>query len=279
MNMKAGVISRQIVWARSMGLEPDAKGYLASYEENLYQVMRPATKAAFLNGSGSELLDSPASPAKMRALHSSSALAVNFFDFWAGVANTPLLSALGLPDTTNAVVRFEAQYPTGLPGNPPNLDVVIELPGGDVVGIESKFTEWLTPKKGSAPAFKEKYFPAGEGVWSRAGLQQCQKLAGSVQSKDVQFTHLDASQLLKHSLGLAANLGSSFRLLYIYMDCEGPEGTLHRSEISSFADAVGSEIGFMAMSYQELFSELDAKGARGADYRNYLRARYLQAAS
>ena len=279
MNTRAGAVSRQIAWARSMGLEPDAKGSLASYEEKLYQSLRPATKAAFLSGSGSELQDSPASPAKMRALHSSSALAVNFFDFWAGVANTPLLSALGLPDTTNAVVRFEAQYPTGLPGNPPNLDVVIELSSGDIVGIESKFTEWLTPKKGSAPVFKEKYFPAGEGVWSRAGLQQCQKLAGSMQSKDVQFTHLDASQLLKHSLGLAVNLGSAFRLFYLYLDCEGAEGTLHRSEISSFSDAVGSEIGFMAMSYQDLFSALNAKEAGSADYRNYLRARYLQAAS
>jgi hypothetical protein len=38
---------------------------------------------------------------------------------------------------STARIGFAAQYPTGLPGNPPNLDVVLECRDADVVAIES----------------------------------------------------------------------------------------------------------------------------------------------
>lgn len=235
------------------GLEPDDKGYLSSYQENLLQPLSAAAKSAFDKGSGSELRDKPGSPAKMRALHSSSALAVNAFDFWSIHPNRSLIAALDLPDTSDALIRFEGQYPTGLPGIPPNLDVMLELASGDLVGIECKFTEWLTPKTSGTASFKEKYFPAGGSVWERVGLTSAQRLAETIHSGEAAFQHLNAPQLLKHALGLATSADAKFRLFYLYFDCHGPVGELHRSEIGRFAAAVGHELGFQALSYQALF--------------------------
>ena len=88
-------------------------------------------------------MDGRTRPAKMKALHSSSALAVNFFDLWTGRDPDPLKKALNL-DKEILDIQFERQYPTGLAGNPPNLDVALDLEGGLTLAIESKFSEWLT---------------------------------------------------------------------------------------------------------------------------------------
>ena len=90
MTSKSEVMAGQVAWARSEGLAPDSRGYLASYEENLFQPLSPTAKTAFELGCGSELKDRTGSPAKMRALHSSSALAANAFDFWSCSPNTGL---------------------------------------------------------------------------------------------------------------------------------------------------------------------------------------------
>jgi len=79
---KSQLLFQQCQWAEALGLKPDARGYLATVEGNLLQPLNESTRKAFENGSGSELQDTPSRPAKMRALHSSSALAVNFFDSW-----------------------------------------------------------------------------------------------------------------------------------------------------------------------------------------------------
>ncbi|MDY0211739.1 MAG: hypothetical protein RBR06_01890 [Desulfuromonadaceae bacterium] len=177
MSKKSEILRNQRAWAKSVGLKSDEKGYLPTYEANLFQSMNPETKTSFDQGSGAELVDTARYPAKMRALHSSSALAVNFFDWWVANSNGPLLEALGIQSPAGCRVRFEAQYPTGLPGNPPNLDVTLGLPDGEIIGIESKFTEWLTPKPKSKNQFKGKYFPEDPGVWSLVSLPKCQALA------------------------------------------------------------------------------------------------------
>jgi hypothetical protein len=69
---------------------------LNSYESNLFQPLNAQSKVAFDQGSGSELQDRPTGPAKMRALHSSSALAVNFFDAWVREDTKPLMGIFGL---------------------------------------------------------------------------------------------------------------------------------------------------------------------------------------
>jgi hypothetical protein len=215
---------RQRDWAVLRGHSVDSRGYLDRVEENLWRALCKSSRSAFEKGSGSEL------KGKMRALHSSSALAVNFFEYWTSAASTALQELLELESPVSAI-RFEAQYHTGLPGNAPNLDVCFALESGHTIAIESKFTEWLTRKRVVRGAFKPKYFPAGQEVWSRRGLPACEILATDIQAARRRFLHFDAVQMLKHGLGLATQLGSRFSLWYVYFDCECAESDIHKAEI------------------------------------------------
>lgn len=273
MSAKSEILSRQRDWATKAGLAYDDRGYLDSYEKNLFQPLNPKSKHAFDQGSGSELRNRSTGPAKMRALHSSSALAVNFFDFWVNKDTGPLKELFGLQSKPCSLL-FEGQYPTGLPGNPPNLDVVFDLQDGTTVGIESKFTEWLTPKSASKPAFKEKYFPSDRGLWEKVGLPETQRLAAEIQSRETEFRHLDAPQLLKHALGLATHCGQKFKLLYIYFGSSGREAEVHQKEIGVFKKRLKSELGFDAFSYQDLIARLESIAGAPAPYLGYLRTRY-----
>lgn len=273
MSVKSEILRRQRDWATQVGLAHDDRGYLDSYEKNLFQSLNPKSKQAFDQGSGLELRDRSTGPAKMRALHSSSALAVNFFDFWVNKDTDPLKEIFGLQSKPCSLL-FEGQYPTGLPGNPPNLDVVLGLQDGTIVGIESKFTEWLTPKSANKPAFKEKYFQSGIGIWEKVGLPETQRFAADIQSRKIEFRHLDAPQLMKHALGLATHCGQKFKLLYVYFGSSGREAEDHQKEIGGFKERLKSELGFDAFSYQELIVRLESIVGAPAPYLEYLRTRY-----
>jgi hypothetical protein len=275
MRSKRQLLNHQRSWAESVGLDVDTRGYLDSVDANLLQPLSQKTKLSFENGSGSELLDTPSRPAKMKALHSSSALAVNVFDFWVYRDPSALLSALGLDSGRLAAITFEEQFPTGLKGNPPNLDVALEYSDGHVIGVESKFSEWLTPKSKNKAPFKPKYFSAEIGLWEDKGLPQSQMLAEAMHTGEEFFRHLDVPQLLKHVLGMANQLGGLFSLYYIYYDSNGPESDVHRQEVERFEGLVGDEVRFKARSYQELFSSLNEMGYDDETYMGYLHQRYF----
>ena len=277
MTSKRELIREQRRWAKSKGLQPDARSYLETYERNLFRPLSAKALAAFERGHGSELQDTPSRPAKMRALHSSAVLAVNVFDHWSGNDAGPLLEALGL-DSTLTSLDFETQFPTGLAGTPPSLDVALTLGCGETIGIESKFTEWLTPKRSTRTAFKDKYFEGGATLWANAGLPACQALAADMQDGSEHFRHLDAAQLLKHTLGLATQHGDRFSLYYVYFDLPCPASAGHRDDIVRFTERVGAEIRFRAISYQEIFSALITLDAVDRSYLDYLASRYFDAA-
>jgi hypothetical protein len=169
MSSKTDLLLQQRNWAESYGLEPDARGYLPDVASYLLRPLNTKTESAFEKGSGSELRDTHSRPAKMKALHSSSALAVNVFDGWVNKDKSAIQKVLQV-DAEILSISFEEQFPTGLTGNPPNLDVALQLAGGSVIGIESKFSEWLTPKPASKEPFKPKYFPAATQLWAERGL-------------------------------------------------------------------------------------------------------------
>src|SRR6185437_7497213 len=204
-------------------------GYVGTVRENLFRDLSDRAHAAFEKGSGGEMHDTTGRPAKMRSLHSSSALVVNVFDHWTRMDPSPLARALGLLGVQE--IAFEAQFPTGLEGNPPNLDLAISVRDGSTTAIESKFTEWMIPKTPKRPPLKSKYFPKGSTLWATQGLPRCQGLARAIQDGVTSFTHLDVAQLLKHALGLATQRKGGFSLWYVYMDAAGPEGTTHRAEV------------------------------------------------
>ena len=264
------VIEQQTRWARSKGFEPK-NAYLMSLADNLRQQLSAGALKDFERGNGSELRQRGIRPPKMQALRSSAALSANVFDYWRSHDPAPLQQALGLHDKI-ARISFEEHFPTGLKGNPPNVDVLLKLEAAHYVAIESKFTEWLSPRD---RILDPKYFPRGEELWTLQNLPNCQALAIGFRELGP-FKFLDAPQLLKHALGIARKKAGTYELLYIYFDWKCPEGKIHADEVVRFGNMVGAEIPFRALTYQELFKRLDHT-ARPDDaaYLEYLHARYL----
>jgi hypothetical protein len=274
MSSKTAILDTQGAWALGARRQIDSRGYMSSVVENLYQPLSARATDGFSKGSGSELRDTPLRPAKMKALHSSAALAVNFFDYWTDRRPDILLSALGL-EIAPASIEFEAQFSTGLEGNPPNLDIAFRF-DSLVVGVESKFSEWLTPKSPNKELFKRKYSGGPAELWSTKGLPACQHLAEELASGRIQFRYLDAPQLLKHALGLATQHPGSFELYYLFFDCPGLESEFHRSEVRRFAELVGSDFRFHWNNYQEVFKQLlDTDDASNTSYLAYHAERYF----
>jgi len=88
------------------------------------------------------------------------------------------------------------------------------------------------------------------------------------------FRYLDAAQLLKHALGMATQLGDQFSLYYMYLELPGKESNIHAEEVTQFASCVGAELGFKAITYQQLLSSLRHEREAGSEYLEYLRKRY-----
>ncbi len=274
MNAEQVIKKAQQDWAKSRGIAFDSRGYAPEVETNLFQPLSNRARRAFERGAGSEL------SGHMRALHSSSTLAVNFFDYWTERQETSVLSALGVGPDAGYSLDFEAQFPTGLGGTPPHLDVAITLGGGFIVSIEAKFTEHLKRSTRGKSKFTRSYFTESGGLWADKGLPACQALAESLWAEELRggrqrFEYLDPRQLLKHSLGLVTQLGSRFSLCYLYYDCLGKRAEAHRREIDFFNELVGEDIRFNALTYQQAFAVLMHSGNVGADYVDYLRTRYF----
>lgn len=258
-------------WAQANAISIDSSGYTLTLSDNLFIDLSPAARAEFSAGDGGEL-GSSGERGKMQALHSSSALACNVFEYWRERERGPLARALGVDDTI-ASVRFERKFPTGLPGNAPNLDVVLEVEDGLLVAIESKFLE---PYGRPHPAgFKPKYFEDSPGLWERQGMRRCQAAAEALQAGEVSFRWLHAEQLLKHILGLSKS-GAEWELLYLWYQPPGDAGTEHAAEAEAFAEMVAADgIGFRSMTYQELFGRLQQTCQRDVEYLDFLGSRYF----
>jgi hypothetical protein len=199
MKSKVLISKRQIDWARSKGLKPDIRGYLPQVDANLFAILSADTEKAFRVAGGNELTDGPDGRAKMRALHSSSALVCNVFEHWR--TNPAAVSrAFAIPHTI-AKIQFEAKLHTGLGGTPPTLDLLLVASEKLAWGVESKFTEPFQskPKKN---LFSSSYFKVAGGLWNSRGLPRCEALVRSLHAGQIAFFYLDAAQLLKHTLGI-----------------------------------------------------------------------------
>lgn len=235
--------------------------------------LSPPTLAEFQR-ENAELRERQTIPPKLHALHSSAALAINVFEHWRKGDASPLLQPLYI-DSALKSLAFEQPFPTHLPGTPPNVDVALELASGAVVAIESKFTEWLTPKRTNRPAFRPKYFEGGVKRWATAGLPGCQKLAAALMQGTERFKLLDAAQLLKHALGLATQRPGRFSLYYLFYDTGCPLSAVHREEIVRFTARAGAELGFRAIAYQALYHHWCGRPDVDPGYLQYLGNRYF----
>jgi len=243
-------------------------------DDNLFEPLSACGRADFEAGDGAELGQS-GKRGKLQALHSSSALACNVFDYWRGRDLKALAQVLRIMDRPCSL-RLEGRFRTGLRGTPPNLDVVLTGVAGSITGVESKFTEPYSPSR-TRNRFKEKYFPLEPKLWSQQGrLPSAQALAERLHAGQLTFTYLDAGQLLKHCLGLAAT-GANWNLIYLWYDPGGREAEAHAGEVATFVAALAQDARhFSAVTYQDLFARLEPLLSLDDEgYRTYLAERYF----
>jgi hypothetical protein len=271
---KTELLRAQRRWADAHGVRYDARGCVRTLSDNLRAPLDDSMLAEFARGS--ELAPRPTQPARAHSLCSSAALVVNVFAYWRGRDQAPLLAALGVGGPGGTRLEFEAPLPTGLPGDPPTVDVALYRPDGRLVAIESKFAEWLAPRPRAQRVFKDKYFAQGLRVWEAAGLPLCQTLAEELQDGRARTKHVNAPQLLKHALGLAVNGLRTSTLVYLYYDRPGRQAAAHRAEVERIVARLAPEIDVRVATYQALFEALSAQPGLERDYVDYLARRYFQ---
>jgi hypothetical protein len=279
------ILTKQIAWSKNKGIRligskivRGRHAYTSSLDDNLFQVLLPDTKAEFDAGDGGEL---KGVPQKMAAVHSSSALGVNIFQYWQKVGDVPAIAAAcGLCARGNMSprrIRFEQKFEICSQfKRSPNIDVVIETDGRSQIkayGVECKFSE---PYSGRQHLGLNPKYLALTDVWEEIPATRC--LAETICPEDERFKYLHAAQLIKHVLGLKNRYSlQGFRLLYLWYDVLGEEGAAHRKEIEKITEYVKQDgILFKSITYQELIARLSEQARDGhRQYIQYISARYL----
>jgi hypothetical protein len=266
------IYDQQRVWATRRGIPFDQDGYTLSLDDNLFLPLSMAARSKFAAGSGDEL-GTAQKRGKMQALHSSSALAYNIFEYWRDRPMIPLAHACGAPHRI-AALQFEQTYPTGLRGTAPHLDVTLRGIDTKPFVIEAKFTEPYQACS-AVKGFQQSYFSTQPGLWVQRGLPSCEALARAIGKQQIYFSRLGAAQLLKHILGLAKAFSNNFTLLYLWYDQPSLEAQEHRTEIELFMRHMDGEIDFHIMTYNELFDRLRSSADIEDLYLSYLEERYF----
>lgn len=100
MNGYQYILEKQTQWAKNKGLDLiGSKGnrgrlaYTLKLDDNLFQPLIPEVRSSFESGDGNEL-GTINQPGKMQAIHSSSALGVNIFQYWKSIASVTMIAAL-----------------------------------------------------------------------------------------------------------------------------------------------------------------------------------------
>lgn len=289
MTPREHIIQKQIAWARLRGFElvgsAKERGlptYVRNESENLFQPLSAETRANMLDGDGGELTETEARMPKFHAVHSSSALGINVFDYWRDKTDiSPVTAACGLTQKGTArsgAISFEAKLPVFSDGKPPNIDVLIRTAIGSIeyLAIECKFTEAYGSRSADEDAhgLKGKYLDDAD--WT--DLTNLRGLANRISPRDGEHRFLHAAQLNKHILGLLAKTGDrkKFRLLYLWYDALGKAGATHRKEADRFLEIARADgILFYHMTYQELIWALQKHRDQHGAYVDYLTERYL----
>ena len=282
------ILAKQIQWALNQNLTLiGSKGnrgrpsYTEELEDNLFEPLLPKTRQEFESGDGREIPYSSSGLTKMNAVHSSSALSVNVFQYWQKINQVPsIASACGLCNKKNKYpesISFEQKYPINESFQfHPNIDVIIKNRKGSKYksyAIECKFSEAYSTR--GHTGIKQKYIALND-IWQ--DIPNLYELAKSISPEDNVYNHLHSAQLIKHILGLKKKYGKTgFRLLYLWYDVLGYEGFNHRKEIERFQKITETDnIHFHAMSYQELIIRLSSKYRNNhKDYIEYITSRYL----
>ena len=281
------IVSKQIQWAKNNSIPlTGSKGergratYTHDLNQNLFEPLLEENQKQFDSGNGQEVLGSPEIPAKMQALHSSSALGVNIFQYWQkrGLFKE-IAAACGFCSRNSNYsesIVFEDKYSIDTKFViPPNIDVVFhnnESSPYKLFAVECKFSEAYGGR--AHGGLKSKYLDETK-LWT--DLAALKKLGWETNHDAKRYSYLDAAQLIKHILGLKAHDGSKeFKLLYLWYDVLGIDGASHRAEVEDFTKIAKEDgINFHAMTYQELIAILDRNyRTEHSEYIKYLTERY-----
>jgi hypothetical protein len=180
-------------------------------------------------------------------------------------------------DTTSQKIVFEDKYQiTNRFRYPPNIDVVIynsDTAQEKRFAVECKFSEAYGVRRHGG--LDPKYMDL-ENIWD--DIPGTYDFTKSICPMDTTFLYLHPAQLVKHILGLKKEFGKEgFKLLYLWYDVLGEEGSVHRKEINIFSEVMKIDgLKFHAVSYQELIVRLfNEYSSAHAEYIKYLSARYL----
>ncbi|MDZ7841515.1 MAG: hypothetical protein U5R46_12000 [Gammaproteobacteria bacterium] len=211
---------------------------------------------------------------KFESPESSAALAANAFGFFLEQPHRlppiPSTDNCGWPATS---VRIEAniRFPWR-GGYHPWLDAFIET-STHVIGVESKRYE---PFRSKSPVrFSDTYW---RDVWG-PNMGPYLTVRDDLASGTIAYRHLDAAQLVKHALALAAEGGRQRKAqVLLYLFAEPPTWPddrevspthmeAHRAEVVDFAQRVsGASVGFVSCRYRDLLAAWQTSGIEGLDY-------------
>jgi len=268
------ILDYQKVWAtsRHVGYQETGKreGYVDLLTDNLfYDKLSIKTLEEYLSGQGNEL------NSQIKALHSSSALCVNVFEYWRQARRiSEIAEACGAPANMDEM-EFEKKHRI------PNLGtshIDIEFSDGNsrAFAIEAKFAEpyHITTQRNNTHL--DKYLKQ-DAIWTN--LIECKKLAKGVleeEGKKTSWKHLDVPQLLKHILSLSCCYGTNrFIFSYLWYDCGTQEARNHSHEIDEFGKRIKGEINFTSSTYQNLFDKIAKIPRVDREYLSYLGERYI----
>lgn len=254
-----------------VAFEPEYPGYVAREGDNL---VRPGLLAEFgaqfKDGAGGELERRRRRgrwlPAKMNAVRSSSALALNLFGPWSADSRRLAVGS----HAGFAPPRFEHRLPAVSGRQPPHLDVFLQG-DGMTVGIEVKCLEYLSKP---INAFADAYTAIPDDDLRRGSpwFEHIEAIRG------LGYRRLHAAQLVKHYFGLAQLEVRPLTLVYLYwlpvnwadITLRGPDGASvnpfeeHRREVERFAAAVAHDeatnVRFEWLSTLDLLAQWAALG-------------------
>lgn len=263
----------QLKWAAQRKISCEGC-YTEGVEDNIFNhELHPDTKKEYERGKGHEL---KGKRAHMKALHSSSALVVNVFDYLRRQNRIQDIARCCGAEGVISGMEFEKTHPIkGVARTPPHLD--IEFAGSIPLTIESKFTEtyYRQTRRDNKDTHLDEYLKHRE-IWS--GISKVRALAESIVRQSgarTNFEYLDVPQLIKHILGLKSSYGSSFCLLYLWYKVNSPEANRHEEELARFSTSVNDEINFRTMTYQDLFNRIRHLPDVDSAYIEYLEQRYF----
>ncbi len=264
------ITSQQLAWAQQRGVTAEG-GYTTRVEDNVFGgQLHPDTRSEYERGKGKEL------EGHMKALHSSSALVVNVFDYWRRANRIQDIARCCGATGSVVGMEFEQTRPIrGVTRTPPHLDV--EFCGMLPLAIESKFTETYRRKtRRPIPNTHLDKYLASRDIWT--GLPRLKAIAESIVGESggmTQWEYLDVPQLIKHVLGLNCRYRGEFSLLYLWYCIDSPEAKAHADQLDAFSTSLDGEIDFRTMTYQDLFAKLEQVPDADSGHLSYLGERYF----